>query len=104
MEKLTQIESNNGVIYYNNILDTFYIKDNNSFIYFDNKKVLHSKKVIDQILDIKGIHLRSEVSMYTGKILIKVCSYINKNGGVHTLKSSYNKKDIKDFILNYKVA
>lgn len=104
MEKLTQIESNNGVIYYNNILNTFYIKDNNSFIYFDNKKVLHSKKVIDQILDIKGIHLRSEVSMYTGKILIKVCLYINQNGGVHTLKSSCNKKDINDFILNYKVA
>lgn len=104
MGKMIQIQSNNGVIYYNNILNNFYIKDDNSFIYFDDKKVLHSKKVINQILEIKGIHLRSEMSMYTGKTLIKVCLYINQNGGVHTLKSSYNKKEINEFILNYKVA
>ena len=104
MEQMTQIQSNNGVIYYNNILNALYIKDDNSFIYFDNKKVLHSKKVINQILDIKGIHLRSETCMYTGKTLIKVCLYINPNDGVHTLKSSYNKKEINEFILNYKVA
>ena len=42
--------------------------------------------------------------MHTGKTLIKVCLYINQNGGVHTLKSSYNKKEINEFILNYKVA
>ena len=104
MEQMTQIQSNNGVIYYNNILNALYIKDDNSFIYFDNKKVLHSKKVINQILDIKGIHLRNETCMHTGKTLIKVCLYINQNGGVHTLKSSYNKKEINEFILNYKVA
>lgn len=101
-DKLIQIETKNGTLYYNETLNNFYIKEDLSFIIFNDKKVLYSKKVINQILEIKGIHLRSETCMYTGKSLTKVCIYTNRNGGVCTLKSSYNKRVINEFILEYK--
>lgn len=102
MKNLIQIETKNGVIYYNKILNNFYLKDNNSFILFTNKKVLYSKMIVKQMLEIKSVHLRSETCIYTGKILIKVC--LNQLGGIHILKTSYNKKDINKFVIDYKVS
>ena len=50
---MVKITSNHGILYYHEIFKIFYIKDDLNFISFQDKRVINSKYIQNQIKNIK---------------------------------------------------